>query len=41
MRFRAGVIEGAISFRNLSVIWSGPLALWGLWLSRSLFSPFS
>ena len=28
MSVRAGVIKGAISFRNLGVIWSGPLALW-------------
>ena len=28
MSVRAGVIEGAISFRNLGVIWSGPLAFY-------------
>ena len=44
MSVRAGVIKGAIFFRNLGVIWSGPLALLkggGFWLSRSFFTPFS
>ena len=41
MSVRAGVVEEAISFRNLGEIWARPLALCSFWPRSSFFTPFT